>query len=83
MSAPSYQAGHKLFFKPADTEIDRFAELLSQKGKGLSKSDWCQRLSNLQKGQCWSLGPVLTSSGMLKEGALLVSVTALEQHNLQ
>ena len=73
-----FQAGHKLFFKPADTEIGRFADLLSQKGN-LSKSDWGQKLANLQKGQCWSLGSVLTSSEALKEEALLVSVTPLEQ----
>jgi len=76
-----FQAGHKLFFKPADTEISRFAELLSQKGN-LSKNDWGQRLASLQKGQCWSLGPVLTSSGALKEEAFLVSVSALEQRQL-
>ena len=76
-----FQAGHKLFFKPADTEINRFAELLSQKGKGLSKADWAQRLSNLQKGECWSLGPMRTSSGALEEKAVLVSITALEKRN--
>lgn len=76
-----FQAGHKLFFKPADTEISRFAELLSQKGN-LSKNDWGQRLASLQKGQCWSLGPVLTSSGALKEEAFLVSVSAFEQRQL-
>ena len=78
-----FQAGHKLFFRPADTEIGRFAELLSQKGKGISKSEWSQKLSSLQKGQCWSLGPILTSSGVLKEEAVLVSVTALEKRQFE
>lgn len=77
-----FQAGHKLFFKPADTEVDRFATLLSQT-TGEPKADWRQRLSNLQKGQCWSLGPVLTSSGRLQEKAVLVSVTALAERGLQ
>lgn len=76
-----FQAGHKLFFKPADTEVDRFATLLSQTTKE-PKADWRQRLSNLQKGQCWSLGPVLTSAGKLQDKAVLVSVTALEQRRL-
>ncbi|NEX21267.1 ATP-binding protein [Thiorhodococcus mannitoliphagus] len=76
-----FQAGHKLFFKPADTEIERFATLLSQTTSE-PKADWRQRLSNLQKGQCWSLGPVLTSAGKLQEKALLVRVTALEQRQL-
>jgi DNA phosphorothioation-dependent restriction protein DptH len=73
-----FQAGHKLFFKPADTEIDQFAQLLSQRGN-LSKQDWGQRLANLKKGECWSLGWVQTSSGALREEAVLVSVTPLEK----
>jgi DNA phosphorothioation-dependent restriction protein DptH len=73
-----FQAGHKLFFKPANTEIDRFASLLSQT-TGISKNDWGLRLAKLQKGECWSLGPIKTSSGALKEEAVLVSVTALEK----
>lgn len=76
-----FQAGHKLFFKPANTEIDRFATLLSQT-TGISKADWHQRLGKLQKGECWSLGPIRTSSGALKEEAVLVSVTALEKRQL-
>lgn len=74
-----FQAGHKLFFKPATTEIDRFAQLLAQTPLGLSKTEWGQRLASLEKGQCWSLGPVLKSNGTLKEEAVLVSVTSLEQ----
>ena len=73
-----FQAGHKLFFKPADTEIDRFAVLLSQ-ATGDSKAEWSQRLAKLTKGQCWSLGGVLTSSGGLQTKPLLVNVTALEE----
>jgi DNA phosphorothioation-dependent restriction protein DptH len=73
-----FQAGHKLFFKPANTEIDRFASLLGQT-TGISKSDWSLRLAKLQKGECWSLGPIKTSSGALREEAVLVSVTSLEK----
>ena len=76
-----FQAGHKLFFKPADTEIERFAQLLSQ-STGLSKGEWGERLAKLEKGQCWSFGPVLTSSGGLQEKPVLASVTALEQRRL-
>jgi DNA phosphorothioation-dependent restriction protein DptH len=76
-----FQAGHKLFFKPANTEIDRFASLLSQ-ATGTPKNDWNQRLAKLKKGECWSLGPVRTSSGALREEAVLVSVTALEKRFL-
>ena len=73
-----FLAEHKLFFKPADTEIDRFATLLGQITTD-SKADWAQRFASLKKGQCWSLGSVRTSSGGLQSKPLLVSVTALEQ----
>jgi DNA phosphorothioation-dependent restriction protein DptH len=72
-----FQAGHKLFFKPASSEIPSFAALLSV-ATGETKASWGERLSRLEKGQCWSFGPVLTSSGALKEKAELVYVTALE-----
>jgi len=75
-----FQAGHKLFFIPANTEIHRFADLLSV-ATGVSKSEWGERLAKLQKGQCWSLGPVLSSSGVLREKPELVSVTSLENRD--
>lgn len=78
-----FQAGHKLFFKPATTEIDRFAQLLSQSTTGISKADWGQRLASLEKGQCWSLGPVLKSGGTFKEEAVLVNVTSLELRDFE
>ncbi|MBU2569723.1 MAG: ATP-binding protein [Gammaproteobacteria bacterium] len=76
-----FMAGHKLFFKPADTEIKKFAELLFLKDQRVSKNEWSERLSKLQKGQCWSLGPVLSSTGVLREKAELVSVTSLEERD--
>lgn len=77
-----FQAGHKLFFKPATTEIPNFAAILST-ATNLPKADWAERLSKLEKGQCWSLGPALSSSGVLKEVALLVSITSLEKRGFE
>lgn len=74
-----FQAGHKLFFKPADTEIKSFAKILSMTSRNGSEVEWTERLSKLAKGQCYSLGPVVTSTGTLRTMAVLVSVTALEQ----
>lgn len=74
-----FQAGHKLFFKPASTELDRFAQILTQSTIGVPKPEWAQRLSRLNKGQCWSLGPALRADGSVSEEAVLVSVTALDQ----
>jgi DNA phosphorothioation-dependent restriction protein DptH len=78
-----FQAGHKLFFKPAMTEIDRFAQILTQATSGVSKPEWALRLARLEKGQCWSLGPVLRSDGSFKEEAVLVSVTSLESRRFE
>lgn len=74
-----FQAGHKLFFKPADTEIKSFAKILSVSSRNGSEAEWAERLSKLTKGQCYSLGPVLTTNGTLRTMAVLTSVTALEQ----
>ena len=74
-------AGHKLFFKPADTEIASFAQLLSQ-STGLPKNEWSEKLSRLEKGQCWSLGQVLTSSGSLQQKPVLITITPLKERNL-
>jgi DNA phosphorothioation-dependent restriction protein DptH len=74
-----FQAAHKLFFKPATTEIDRFAQILSKASGGITKAEWATRLSRLEKGQCWSLGPVLRSDGSFREEAVLLSITALEE----
>jgi DNA phosphorothioation-dependent restriction protein DptH len=74
-----FQAGHKLFFKPATTEIDRFAQILSRAIGGTTKAEWATRLAKLEKGQCWSLGPVLRSDGSFREEAIFVSVTPLEK----
>ena len=73
-----FQAGHKLFFKPASTEVDKFAQILAQ-ATSETKQDWSTRLSKLEKGQCWSLGPVVKSDGSFKEEAVLLTVTSFEQ----
>lgn len=50
-----FQASHKLFFKPADTEIKSFAQILSD-ATGGRVDEWVKRLSSLQRGECYSLG---------------------------
>ncbi|MCW8885044.1 MAG: DUF87 domain-containing protein [Motiliproteus sp.] len=77
-----FQAAHKLFFKPASTEIADFAKILADSTPGISREEWKQRLTKLEKGQCWSLGPVEQSSGTFKEEAVLVNVTSLGDREL-
>ncbi len=77
-----FLAAHKLYFKPSDGETGEYAQLLYE-STGEPKSDWIQRLNRLEKGQCWSVGPVLTSTGDLKRKAILVCITPLEQRNFE
>jgi DNA phosphorothioation-dependent restriction protein DptH len=77
-----FLATHKLFFKPTDSETSDYAQLLYET-TGEPKNDWIQRLNRLEKGQCWSVGPVLTSSGNLKKRAILVNVTSLGQRSFE
>lgn len=53
-----FQASHKLFFKPADTELRRFAQILSD-ATGEKADEWISRLASLKRGECYSMGPVL------------------------
>lgn len=78
-----FQAGHKLFFKPANTEINSFAEVLSVSSRQGTKQEWAAKLSKLQKGQCYSLGPVLTSNGTLTEKPILVNITSFEKRSFE
>jgi len=50
-----FQASHKIFFRPADTEIKAFAQILAD-STGLKVEDWVEKLSTLKRGECYSLG---------------------------
>jgi DNA phosphorothioation-dependent restriction protein DptH len=50
-----FQAGHKLFFKPADTEVRTYAQILAD-ATGSRMEEWVDRLSSLKRGECYSLG---------------------------
>ncbi|MFZ5591407.1 MAG: hypothetical protein ACOY81_06340, partial [Bacillota bacterium] len=50
-----FQAAHKLFFRPADTELRSFAGIIAQ-ATGGQVEDWVQRLAGLGRGECYSLG---------------------------
>lgn len=73
-----FNAGHKLFFKPVDTEIKRYAEIASVFTN--EKTDvWVRRLADLKKGQCYSLGPSLNeATGLLETKAFQINITPLK-----
>lgn len=74
-----FQAAHKLFFAPADTEIKRFADILKDNFPTASKDEWIQRLSKLQKGECLSIGPVMNDEGKLVNRVLQLKITQMSE----
>lgn len=74
-----FQAGHKLFFRPADTELQEHAKLLVQSVGG-APQEWIKDLATLEKGQCYSVGPSLNmATGRLETKAFRISVSSLEE----
>ncbi|MEZ9741726.1 DNA phosphorothioation-dependent restriction protein DptH [Vibrio splendidus] len=72
-----FQAAHKLFFAPAETEIKSYANLLEQAVPGSSKKAWLQELGNLKKGECISVGLHKNEYGVIEQGAKVVKVADL------
>jgi DNA helicase HerA-like ATPase len=72
-----FQAAHKLFFSPAETEADSYAKLLEQAVPGTNKKYWADELASLQKGECISVGLYKDQNGFIKQGAKKVQITSL------
>ena len=72
-----FNAAHKLFFRPADTEMRTYAEIAAISTD--ERSDiWVKRLAALRKGECYSLGPSLNeSTGKLEIKAFRTHITSL------
>lgn len=76
-----FLAGHKLFFRPADTEMKSYAEIASI-STGDKVDVWQKRLAGLKKGECYSLGPSLSeSTGNLEVKAFKIQISSLGDRN--
>ncbi|MHB8993701.1 MAG: ATP-binding protein [Armatimonadota bacterium] len=76
-----FNAGHKLFFRPADTEIRSYAEIIAA-ATGERVDNWTGNLARLSKGKCYSLGPSLnTATGALEIKAFEVQITSLSERS--
>lgn len=76
-----FNAAHKLFFRPADTELKAFAEIAALATRQ-KVDDWMRKLSSLSKGECYSIGSVLDPVGeKLVQKALKIRITALEERS--
>ena len=72
-----FNAAHKLFFRPADTEMKTYAEIAAI-STGEKVDIWVKRLAALRKGECYSLGPSLNeATGELEVKAFRIRVTSL------
>lgn len=72
-----FQAAHKLFFRPADTEVKSYAQILESATNEKSEV-WVPRLSSLKKGECYSLGPVLNpETRVLETRAFKIKIASL------
>jgi DNA phosphorothioation-dependent restriction protein DptH len=72
-----FNAGHKLFFRPADTEMRSYADIAAIT-TGEDINEWVKRLSRLQKGECYSLGPSRNdATGKLEMKAFKIKVTSM------
>ncbi|MCC5851094.1 MAG: ATP-binding protein [Verrucomicrobia bacterium] len=79
-----FNAEHKLFFRPTDTELKSFAEIAALAARQRQSVDeWIRKLSNLSPGECYSIGRILDPSGEhLVPRTLKIRITALEDRSL-
>ena len=74
-----FQSGHKLFFKPAETERREFAQILADVAVGRSRDEWVAELSKLGKGECWSIGPRrIAPGGIIRRDPVKLKISTLE-----
>lgn len=78
-----FLASTKLFFKPAATEVDSFAKLLSQVNSNFSVQKWRDELNKLTKGNCLYLGYVENQQGLLEEKILHLNITTFEARDFK
>lgn len=72
-----FLAGHKLFFRPADTELRTYAEIAAI-NTSEKADDWVKKLAALKKGECYSLGPSLNEvTGKLEVKAFRINIASL------
>jgi len=77
-----FLAAHKLFFRPADTELKTFANIAALFA-GQNPSEWVNRLSSLKKGECFSIGQTLNEENdQLIQRVYKIKISALEDRSL-
>ncbi len=76
-----FNADHKLFFRPADTELTAFAKIAALFTQQRAE-EWGKRLSALKKGECYSIGHAVDASGeKLISRAYKIKISSLEERS--
>lgn len=75
-----FQAAHKLFFRPADTELRSFAAIIAD-ATGERPDDWVSNLASLKRGECYSMGYARRDDGggLMANHYAKIRVTALSE----
>ena len=74
-----FQSTEKLFFKPVDTELKEFAQILTEVSPGRSRDEWVTELSKLNKGECWAIGPHRVIEGRpMRRDPVKLKITPLD-----
>ena len=76
-----FQAAHKLFFKPADSELKRYSELVRTAAQYGTVDDWKSKLSSLSRGECISIGPSEEGT-VLRDKVNIVKISTFEERGL-
>jgi len=77
-----FNAEHKLFFRPADTELKTFANIAALFA-GQSPNEWINKLSSLKKGECFSIGQAVNEkNNQLNQRVYKIKISALEDRGL-
>lgn len=78
-----FLAAHKLFFRPSAPEMSQYADYAMQAAGSGNRAEWMQKLSALQKGECFSIGPALNeTTGKLENRVAKIKITSLEERSL-
>ncbi len=77
-----FNVAHMLFFRPGSTELQDFAKIANQVSPSYSVKEWQEKLTNLQMGECYSIGGLVTHGDEFVTTAKKIKITSLQERTL-